>query len=339
MNSIPRTALRLVAGASVAGLALSVAACGSDSSKAGEGTTSSGVRMAFVNGFSGGGPVDDFIAGMTCYADQHHLSAPVTTVADGDVNKQLNDIDSLIARSGKIDGLFVMPVDPAALKPAYKRAIDAKMAVIDPVSPNADGTYATDASSHVAPDDAGVPQMLVDYLTKQATGVKRVAVLSPPPGQPMSDLRAQAFKEKAAAAGIEVARVINLDKITTEAAQTKVEDLLTSDPNIDAIFAQNGAMARGAALAAKSQGKQLTVISIDSDAETLAAVKAGEINASFGADLFTVGYLGSVQAQKVKDGEKVDFVSVPYTMYTKDNATVPSNTERCATATKGSNAS
>ncbi len=319
----------LIAGASAAVLVLGLAGCGEKDKAAGDGS----VSMAFVNGFSGGGPVDEFIAGMTCYADQHDLPKPAVTVADGDVNKQLSDIDSLIARAGKIDGLFVMPVDPAALSSAYTRAKDAGMAVIDPVSPDAEGKFATDASSHVAPDDAGVPQIMVDWLTENAPDVKRMAVLSPPPGQPMSDLRGSAFKKAAEAAGITVSRELNMDKITTEEAQKKVEDLLTSDPTIGGIFAQNGAMGRGAALAAKSQGKDLTIISIDSDAETLASVKAGEIDASFGADLFKVAYLGSVQAQKVKADEKVDFVSVPYSAYTKDNAEVASNAARCSALT------
>ncbi len=315
----------ILAGASVVALALSLSACGSDSGSSADGPA----RMAFVNGFSGGGPVDEFIAGLSCYADINDLDEPVVTVADGDVNKQLNDIDSLIARSGKIDGMFVMPVDPAALRPAYDRAKDADMAVIDPVSPDADGNFATNASSHVAPDDAGVPQMLVDYLVAEHPDAKRIAVLSPPPGQPMSDLRATAFKEKATAAGLTVARELNMDKLTTEDAQKKMEDLLTSDPSITAVFAQNGAMARGAFLAGQSQGVDLVIISIDSDAETLAAVKAGDINAAFGADLFTVAFEGSVQAEKIKAGEKVEFVSVPYTVFTKDNAEVATNAERC----------
>ncbi|MFS3129962.1 sugar ABC transporter substrate-binding protein [Nocardioides sp. Bht2] len=317
----------ILASASVLALSATLAACGSDSKSSSDGGA---VRMAFVNGFSGGGPVDDFIAGLTCYADQNDLDKPVITVADGDVNKQLNDIDSLIARSGQIDGLFVMPVDPAALKPAYERARKADLAVIDPVSPDAEGKFATDASSHVAPDDAGVPALLVKYLTDEHADVKRVALLSPPPGQPMSDQRASLFKKEAAAAGIEVARELNMDKITTEEAQKKVEDLLTSDKSVDAIFAQNGAMARGAALAAKSQGVDLVIISIDSDGETLAAVKSGDIDATFGADLFNLAYQSSVQAEKIKAGEKVDFLSLPYQAYTSANAEVPSAAERCA---------
>lgn len=327
MNRSTRpTSAKLLAGAAVAALTLTTAACGGGD--AAEASTDTAVRMAFVNGFSGGGPVDEFVAGLSCYADKNGLDDPVVTVADGDVNKQLGDIDSLIARAGKVDGMFVMPVDPAALRPAYDRAKDAGIAVIDPVSPDADGNFATNASSHVAPDDAGVPQMLVDHLVELGD-VKRVAVLSPPPGQPMSDLRAEAFTAAATEAGIEVVRQLNLDKITTEAAQKEVEDLLTRDRDIDAIFAQNGAMARGAFLAGQSQGVDLTIISIDSDPETLAAVKAGDIDATFGADLFTVGYLGSVQAEKIKAGEDVDFVSVPYEVYTQDNAEVPPAAERC----------
>lgn len=331
MLRIRPTSRILSASAAVAVLTLGLTACGGDS-----GTTGSdgAARMAFSNGFSGGGPVDEFVAGLTCYADQHGLDAPLVTTADGDVNKQINDIDSLIARAGKVDGVFVMPVDPAALRSAYDRAIAADIAMIDSISPGADGSFPTNASAHVAPDDQGVPAMVVEYLTKQHPEVKNVALLSPPPGQTMSDERSAGFRKAAEAAGLTVVTEANMDKLTTQEAQKKMEDILTSHRDVQAVFAQNGAMARGAFLAGRSQGVDLVVTSIDSDTDTLAAVRSGDIDATFGVDLFALAHQASEEAAKVNAGETVEFNAIPYQVYTKDNANLPGNEQRCAALAK-----
>ncbi|PTR20234.1 monosaccharide ABC transporter substrate-binding protein (CUT2 family) [Rhodococcus sp. OK519] len=320
-----RPARILVGGASALALGLSLTACGSAS-----GSTDGGAaRMAFANGFSGGGPVDEFIAGLNCYAEKNGLDTPVVTIADGDVNKQLNDIDSLIARANKIDGIFVIPVDPNALRSSYSRAQESGMAVIDPISPDADGKFATAASSHVAPDDLGVPQMVVDYLVAEQPGTKKVVILSPPPGQKMSDDRATNFRAAAEAAGLTVVGEINMDKLTTEEAQKKMEDFLTKNRDVQAVFAQNGAMGRGAALAGRSQGIDLVVTSLDSDSETMAAVKSGDIDAAFGADLFAVAYKASQQAETIKAGGQVEFESAPYQIYTQSSTAQSSPAARC----------
>lgn len=316
--------------AAFAALALGLTACGGDSTASASGGTDGAARMAFSNGFSGGGPVDEFVAGLSCYADQNGLDAPLVTTADGDVNKQLNDMDSLVARSGKVDGVFVMPVDSAALRPAYDRAKSAGIAVIDSVSPNADGKFATNASAHVAPDDQGVPAMVVEYLVKEHPEVENVVLLSPPPGQVMSDDRAAGFREAAAAAGLTVVTEANMDKITTQEAQKKMEDVLTANRGVQAVFAQNGAMARGAFLAGRSQGVDLVVTSIDSDTDTLAAVRAGDIDATFGVDLFVLAHQASAQAARVNAGETVEFQAIPYQVYTKADAELPSTEQRCA---------
>lgn len=315
----------ILGGAVVLAVGLSLTACGSGSAS----SNSNAARMSFANGFSGGGPVDEFIAGLTCYADKNNLDAPVVTTADGDVNKQLNDIDSLIARSSKIDGIFVIPTDPNALRSSYSRAQEGGMAVIDPISPDSEGQFATDASSHVAPDDLGVPQMVVDYLVKDHSGATKVLILSPPPGQEMADERAANFERAAEAAGLTVVGEINMDKLTTEEAQKKTEDFLTKNRDVQAVFAQNGAMGRGAALAGRSQGVNLVVTSLDGDADTITSVKSGDIAAAFGADLFTVAYKASEQAAAIKAGQQVEFESVPYQTYTQVNASVTSSDSRC----------
>lgn len=317
----------VLGGVAALAFGLSLSACGG--SDEGAGAEEGAVRMALSNGYGPSGPVDDFIAGLSCYAERNGLGKPLVTHADGDVNTQLNDMDSMIARANQVDGVFVIPVDPGALKPAYDRADKAGISVVDPLSPDNSGKFLTDASAHVAPDDLGVPQMIVDHLTGEHADAKNIVVLGPQPGQAMSDTRSANFKKAAEQAGLKVVGEIHLENITTEEAQQKMEDFLTQHPETQAVFSQNGAMARGAALAGKSQGRDLVITSLDNDEATLNAVKGGDIAAAFGADLFSVAFKASRQVEAIQRGEKAEYLTVPYQKYTKDDAGMTASDARC----------
>lgn len=303
-----------------------VAGCSSSETAADSDNTAA--RMAFVNAFAADGPVAEFTAGLTCYAEKNDLPDPIVVSAEGDINKQLTDMDGIVARSGEVDGMFVIPLDPAALRPPYQRARDAGIEVIDPMVADPDGNYPTEASSHVAPDDLGVGQMIVDYLTSEHPDVQTVVYLSPPPGG-LNDARSEAFRNALDAAGLELVQELHLDALTTEEAQRQMEDFLISNPDIDAVFAQNGATGRGVALAAESQGADPVITSLDADPETLGAVERGMIDATFGADLFSVAYQASEQVEALKAGEEVSPVLVPYQVFTADTEVPATPDERC----------
>lgn len=309
------------------------AACSSDSDDAAADAdteaTEGAARMAFAYGFGGGGPEAEFIAGLNCYAERNGLPEVTVTYADGDVSKQLSDFDTLVARSSEIDGIFTIQVDTVAGAPAIKAAQDVGIIVIDPIPANEDGSFATEADSHVSPDDVGLPKVIVDDIVADNADASTLALLSPPPGQPMTDGRAAAVTAAAEEAGLEVVGNLAVENMTTEGAQQAFEDLLSRNPDVDVVFSQNGAMARGAALAAKSQGVDVAIYTLDSDPETIAAVKAGDITAAYGADLFQVAVLGSEEVESIKAGNDPEPKTVPYVRYDEENSEVTPIEQRC----------
>lgn len=312
---------------------LFTAACSSDpddaSADPGTEATEGAARVAFAYGFGGGGPEAEFIAGLNCYAERNGLPDVTVTYADGDVSKQLSDFDTLIARASNIDGIFTIQVDTVAGAPAIKAAQDGGIIVIDPIPADEDGNFATDADSHVSPDDAGLPKLVIDDIVADNPEAKTLALLSPPPGQPMTDGRAASVTSAAQDAGLEVIGNLPVENMTTEGAQQAFEDLLSRNPEVDVVFAQNGAMARGAALAAKSQGAEVAIYTLDADPETIAAVKAGDITAAYGADLFQVAVLGSEEVESIMAGNEPKPTTVPYVRYDKENSEVTPVGQRC----------
>lgn len=328
-----RRASRFALAAATSIALLAAGACSSDDNSgeaSPEPAKDGAVNVAFAYGFGGGGPEGEFIAGMNCYASQNGLDEIVVTYADGDPSKQLSDFDSLVARAGEIDGIYALPNDPIAAAPAYKAARDAGIIVVDPMTADADGNYPTDADSHVAPDDPNVPGMIMKDMASDDASIKRIVILSPPPGQVMTDMKTEAMKAEGADLGIEVVEVLSVENMATDKAQQVLEDFLTANKDIQAVFAHNGAMARGAALAIKSQGLDLKVYSIDADPETIEAVVAGDIHATYGADLFEVAYQASKEMESIKAGGAPSPKLIPFTRYDADNNTVTPIDQRCS---------
>lgn len=310
------------------------AACSSDSEDASSGDTATeavegAVRVAFAYGYGGGGPEGEFIAGLNCYASENGLPEVTVTYADADPSKMLSDFDSLVARAGELEGIFALPNDPVAAAPAYKAAQEAGIVVIDPTTPDADGNYPTEADSHIAPDDPNLAEQVLTDMAADDSSIKKIAILTTPPGQAMTDAKNAAFQKLGADFGIEVVELLTVEDMSTDGAQQVTEDFLTRNKDIQAIFAHNGAMGRGAALAAKSQGVELKVYSVDSDEETISAVKAGQIFATYGADLFQVAYDGSKEVESIKKGNKPAPKVIPYTRFDASNATYVPVEERC----------
>jgi ABC-type sugar transport system substrate-binding protein len=321
------TLRRILIAASCVGL-LAVAACGSNA--AGGQTAAGGVkpaRMGMSYPFGPGGTLEDFVGGLKCYASHYGLPDPPVAFANGDVNQQLSDIDTLVTQG--VDSIYVLPLDPTPLAPAYKRAQDGGVPIIDVRPPGPDGKYDNNALGHVSPNDAGVIPQVVDQVLKGAPAAKRALILGPPPSEPLGYARVTGIEKLLVDKGIDVPKPLADSSVTSEASQRIVEDALTQYPDTGAVIATNGVMAQGAALAVKSQHSNAYVISVDSGADVLNMVKSGQINAAFGVDLFTLALKASEEGARLKSGEKATPTLLDYKLYTKDNADVPSLDERC----------
>lgn len=180
----------------------------------------------------------------------------VTTLSTKyDLNTQVSQIENFIAN--KTDILLVNAVDPKAIAPTLKKAREAGMIVIA-VDVAAEGADYTVMSDNVA---AGANAC--EYIAKKINGKGKVVIVNGPPVSAVIDRVAGCKKVFAKNPGIKVLSDNQDAKGSRDGGMAVMQDLLTANPKIDAVFAINDPTAIGAELAikqAKRDGIFLTAV-------------------------------------------------------------------------------
>ena len=104
---------------------------------------------------------------------------------------------------------------------------------------------------------------------------------------------------------------------------TAMENILTGNPNIKAVFASNDNMALGAVQAIKSAGVsgQIIVVGFDANPNAAEAVLAGDMAATVAQNPKNMGAFGVENALKVKKGETIEpVIDTGTVLVTKENA-------------------
>lgn len=205
----------------------------------------------------------------------------VYTNANSDQAKQLSDIQSMINQG--VDALIVAPISATGLQSAFEDARAKSIPVIT-IDRETAGTPCTDFISFMGSDflEQGVRagEALVSALDG-ADGV--VAEIQGAPGSDVASLRTEGFAEALSGAeNIEVVAQQTGNWATSE-AQEVVAQLLSANPDINAIYTHSDTMALGA-LTAISQagltaGEDVKVVSIDGTRDAVTFVASGEIAA------------------------------------------------------------
>jgi ABC-type sugar transport system substrate-binding protein len=102
-----------------------------------------------------------------------------------------------------------------------------------------------------------------------------------------------------------------------------MENILTGNPNIKAVFASNDNMALGAveALKAANKLKDVIVVGFDANPDAAAAVLAGDMSATVAQSPKNMGALGVENALKLKKGETIpENIDTGTVLVTKENA-------------------
>jgi ribose transport system substrate-binding protein len=100
----------------------------SDSSSAGD-SQAVKYRIGFSNGFSGNSWRAEMLASLEQEAAKHPEVELITVDGQGDINKQVSDIESLIAQ--KVDAIMVIPNTAQSVQPVLKKAMAAGIKVVD----------------------------------------------------------------------------------------------------------------------------------------------------------------------------------------------------------------
>jgi len=180
----------------------------------------------------------------------------VTTLSTKyDLNTQVSQIENFIAN--KIDILLVNAVDPKAIAPTLKKARDAGIVVVA-VDVGAEGADYTVMSDNVA---AGANAC--EYIAKKLNAKGNVVIVNGPPVTAVIDRVAGCKKVFAKTPGIKVLSDNQDAKGSRDGGMQVMQDLLTANAKIDAVFAINDPTAIGADLAikqAKREGIFITAV-------------------------------------------------------------------------------
>ena len=182
-----------------------------------------------------------------------------------DLNTQVGQIENFIAN--KVDLILVNAVDPKAIAPVLKKARDAGIVVVA-VDVGAEGADYTVMSDNVA---AGANAC--EYIAKKLNNKGNVVIVNGPPVTSVVD-RVTGCKQVFAKTQIKILSDNQDAKGSRDGGMAVMQDLLTANPKIDAVFAINDPTAIGAELAIKQAKRTgIFITAVDGAPDAVVALK------------------------------------------------------------------
>lgn len=224
----------------------------------------------------------------------------VSLGADNDAAKQAAQIEDLIAQ--KVDLILLNPVDSTTVGTKILEANAAGIPVIT-VDRSADSG---EVVAHVASDNVLGGKMAGEFLkTFYAEGFKVLELLGQPGASAATD-RSKGFQEVFGAALINQSVTANWSRAE---GQSVTEAFLAAqgNPAKVLVFAANDEMALGAvqALKASTAVTEFKVVGFDAIPDALAAVTAGDMEATVAQQPFEIGVKAAQAALDYLDGKTV----------------------------------
>ena len=164
--------------------------------------------------------------------------------------------------------------------------------------------------------------LAAEFICKSIPKGSDVAILQGIITQSTGQARAEGSKKGLTDCGMNIVAEQPADWDTAK-AQSAMENIITGNPNLKAVFASNDNMALGAVQALKSANMldKVMVVGFDANPNAAESILAGEMTASVAQNPMNMGRFGVENALKVKKGEKIDAVIDTGTvLVTKDNA-------------------
>ncbi len=231
----------------------------------------------------------------------------LVTDAQDSVSTQINDIEDLIQRGVQV--LIVNPTDSDAVVPAVIAANAAGVPVIAVDRGVGAGAH---VAYFIASDNVAGGAAAGEFVCEALGGGGPVVELEGIPGVSATRERGQGFNEYLAA---------NCPDITIVARQTAnfnraegltvMENILTAQPEIAAVFAHNDEMALGALQAIEASGRDILVVGFDATDDAVEAVNACRMGATVAQLPAMLGAEAVEAAQSILvDGAPAETVNV-----------------------------
>ncbi|MDN5341413.1 MAG: ribose transport system substrate-binding protein [Oceanotoga sp.] len=215
-------------------------------------------------------------------------------VADARDNpaKQLNDIEDMIQR--KVDLIIINPTDSDAIASSVEEANDANIPVITVDR----GSNGGKVLLHIASDNIAGGAMAAEFIAEKLNQKGKVIELVGIPGTSAARDRGAGFDQG-------ISKYKDIKVVARQTANFNraeglvvMENLLQSNPDVNAVFAQNDEMALGAIEALKSAGKLKNVVVVGFDAvpDAIKSVQNKEMAATIAQQPEKMGGLAVTKA-------------------------------------------
>ncbi|MDK7223688.1 substrate-binding domain-containing protein, partial [Proteus mirabilis] len=160
--------------------------------------------------------------------------------------------------------------------------------------------------SHVASDNRLGGKMAGDYIAEKVGNDAKVIQLEGIAGTSASRERGEGFKQAVDAYKLNILASQPADFDRTKGLNV-MQNLLTANPSVQAVFAQNDEMALGALRALQTAGRtDVLVVGFDGTNDGIKAVNRGVLGATIAQRPDQIGIIGIQTADKILKGEKVD---------------------------------
>ena len=219
--------------------------------------------------------------------------------ANGDENKQNNDIQDLITRGVKV--LIINPVNPDAVAPVLSAAGDAHIPVM-----TVDRAVHGDVATYVGRDNQTMGRIVGKALVGMLKPGSKIIEIQGDAGGTVMAARRDGFGEAAKAAGDTLVMGPYAEYVRANAV-TAMQDLLQANPDVKAVYAHNDDMALGALQVLRENNrKDVLVAGVDGLSEAVKDLAAGDqFVATAANDPIRLGAVTIETARKVAAGQKL----------------------------------
>jgi ABC-type sugar transport system substrate-binding protein len=212
-------------------------------------------------------------------AKKRNIKELVYTNANSQASKQISDIRDMIAQD--VDAIIVAPLLEEGMDPALNAAKEAGVPVFL-IDRETAGTPCEDYITFMGSNFLEQGKRAADIMANLTNEKGKVAVLEGTPGASVTIDRTEGFEQQ-------LKKYPNMEIVASQTGeflrtkgQTVMEQLIQSNPDINAVYAENDEMALGAIQAlkdaGKDPGKDVKVVSIDGTRQAVQAIITGDIN-------------------------------------------------------------
>lgn len=243
---------------------------------------------------------------------------------DGDAENQCNQIYDFIEKG--IEVVLIQAADSNAVAPAIKACNEAGVKVIA-INRAIYGDCKVDYN--VLIDDKGMGKMAAEYIYENAGEGTKVTTMQGTLGTATADDRASGFAEGVEEFGLDNIRD-NPCEWSSETSMAAMNDVLTTDPDVGAVFLHSDCMLSGVISGLTQSDKlknvgedgHVMVVSIDGAASALDYIRDGVIDMTVdNSPLAMATIAAKIVLTKVVNGEELsgNTITVEANAITKDN--------------------